>query len=79
VRVCLPNDVYQRDLNPKRATRGTLVFEKGPQTVSGQRALDYVRLRHGIGDGSDMGRIKRQQAFVASLVKKIKSRGMNPT
>ncbi|WTI84136.1 LCP family protein [Streptomyces sp. NBC_00726] len=79
VPVCLPNDIYQRDLNPKRTTRGTLIFEKGPQTVSGQRALDYVRLRHGIGDGSDIGRIKRQQAFVASLVKKIKSRGMNPT
>lgn len=79
VPVCLPKDIYQRDLNPKRATRGSLVFPEGPQTVSGQRALDYVRLRHGIGDGSDIGRIKRQQAFVASLVKKIKSRGMNPT
>ena len=79
VRVCLPKDVYQRDLNPKRTTRGSLVFAKGPQTVAGQRALDYVRLRHGIGDGSDIGRIKRQQAFVASLVKEIKSRGMNPT
>ncbi|THA68723.1 LytR family transcriptional regulator [Streptomyces sp. A0958] len=79
VRVCLPQDVYQRDLNPKRATQGSRVFAKGAQTVSGQRALDYVRLRHGIGDGSDIGRIKRQQAFVASLVKKIKSRGMNPT
>lgn len=79
VPVCLPKDVYQRDLNPKRTTRGSLVFEKGPQTVAGRRALDYVRLRHGIGDGSDIGRIKRQQAFVASLVKKVKSRGMNPT
>ncbi len=44
--MCLPKDVYQRDLNPKRPTRGSLVFEKGPQTVAGQRALDYVRLRH---------------------------------
>ncbi|WP_443035456.1 LCP family protein [Streptomyces sp. BE230] len=79
VPVCLPQDVYQRDLNPKRPTRGELVFGKGPQTVSGQRALDYVRLRHGIGDGSDIGRIKRQQAFVGSLVKKVKSRGLNPT
>lgn len=79
VPVCLPRDIHQRDLNPKRPTRGSLVFTKGPQTVSGQRALDYVRLRHGIGDGSDIGRIKRQQAFVASLIKKIKSRGLNPT
>ncbi|MEU9091485.1 LCP family protein [Streptomyces sp. NPDC048428] len=79
VPVCLPQDIYQRDLNPKRPTRGELVFGKGPQTVSGQLALDYVRIRHGIGDGSDIGRIKRQQAFVGSLVKKVKSRGLNPT
>ncbi|WNI20642.1 LCP family protein [Streptomyces sp. ITFR-16] len=79
VPVCLPQDIHERDLNPKRPTQGSLVFAKGPQTVSGQRALDYVRLRHGIGDGSDIGRIKRQQAFVASLIKKVKSRGLNPT
>ncbi|WP_405722078.1 LCP family protein [Streptomyces sp. NBC_00046] len=79
VRVCLPQDIYQRDLSPKRTTRGAKIFTKGPQTVSGQQALDYVRLRHGIGDGSDIGRIKRQQAFVASLIKKVKSQGLNPT
>ncbi|MFD4779097.1 LCP family protein [Streptomyces sp. NPDC058427] len=79
VPVCLPQDIYQRDLNPKRATQGSRVFAKGPQSVSGQRALDYVRIRHGIGDGSDIGRIKRQQAFVGSLVKKVKARGLNPT
>ncbi|GAA1318289.1 hypothetical protein GCM10009647_048720 [Streptomyces sanglieri] len=79
VPVCLPQDIYQRDLSPKRTTRGAKIFTKGPQTVSGQQALDYVRLRHGIGDGSDIGRIKRQQAFVASLIKKVKSQGLNPT
>ncbi|MFI6684027.1 LCP family protein [Streptomyces sp. NPDC050485] len=79
VQVCLPQDVYQKDLNPNRSTRGDQIFAKGPQTVAGQQALDYVRIRHGIGDGSDMGRIKRQQAFVASLLKKVKSDGLNPT
>uniref|UniRef100_A0AAU2VDY0 LCP family protein n=1 Tax=Streptomyces sp. NBC_00003 TaxID=2903608 RepID=A0AAU2VDY0_9ACTN len=79
VQVCLPQDVYQRDLNPNRATRGDQLFTKGPQTVSGQKALDYVRIRHGIGDGSDIGRIQRQQAFVASLIKKVKSDGLTPT
>ncbi|MFE6667301.1 LCP family protein [Streptomyces sp. NPDC057697] len=79
VPVCLPQDIYQRDLSPKRPTRGARIFTKGPQNVSGQRALDYVRLRHGIGDGSDIGRIKRQQAFVAALIKKVKSQGLNPT
>ncbi|MGX4688605.1 LCP family protein [Streptomyces sp. JNUCC 63] len=79
VPVCVPQDVYQKDLNPNRATRGSLLFGKGEQTVSGQRALDYVRIRHGIGDGSDIGRIKRQQAFVASLIKKVKADGFTPT
>ncbi|MFF4252522.1 LCP family protein [Streptomyces sp. NPDC001663] len=79
VQVCLPNDVYENDLNPNRTTRGKLLFKKGEQTVSGQKALDYVRIRHGIGDGSDIGRIKRQQAFVASLLKEVKSNGLTPT
>jgi LCP family protein required for cell wall assembly len=79
VKVCLPQDVYENDLNPHRTTPGKLLFKKGVQTVSGQQALDYVRIRHGIGDGSDIGRIKRQQAFVASLLKEVKSKGLTPT
>ncbi|MDN0197306.1 LCP family protein [Streptomyces sp. S.PNR 29] len=78
VKVCLPQDVYENDLNPHLTTPGKLLFRKGVQTVSGQRALDYVRIRHGIGDGSDIGRIKRQQAFVADLLKKVKSNGLTP-
>ncbi|MER7974590.1 LCP family protein [Streptomyces sp. NPDC096080] len=79
VKVCLPQDIYQKDLNPNRSTRGELLFPQGEQSVSGEKALDYVRIRHGIGDGSDIGRIKRQQAFVASLLKKVKSDGLTPT
>ncbi|PWI14801.1 transcriptional regulator [Streptomyces sp. Act143] len=79
VRVCVPQDVHEKDLDPHRTTPGRLLFKKGVQTVSGQKALDYVRLRHGIGDGSDIGRIKRQQAFVASLLKEVKSKGLTPS
>ncbi|MEU0198158.1 MULTISPECIES: LCP family protein [unclassified Streptomyces] len=79
VKVCLPQDVYENDLNPHLRAPGKLLFHKGEQTVSGQKALDYVRIRHGIGDGSDIGRIKRQQAFVASLLKEVKSKGLTPT
>ncbi|MFE3496738.1 LCP family protein [Streptomyces sp. NPDC059169] len=79
VTVCLPKDVYERDLNPHRATRGKRLFSKGRQAVSGEKALDYVRIRHGMGDGSDIGRIKRQQAFMASLFTKVKSEGLTPT
>ncbi|MFH8786231.1 LCP family protein [Streptomyces roseoverticillatus] len=78
VPVCVPKDVYQGDLNPHRGSRGRLLFPKGQQNVSGQQALDYVRVRHGIGDGSDIGRIQRQQAFVAGMVKKVREQGFNP-
>ncbi|MFD9794560.1 LCP family protein [Streptomyces sp. NPDC059070] len=79
VQVCLPKDVYEGDLNPNRHARGERIFAKGVQDVSGQKALDYVRIRHGIGDGSDIGRIQRQQAFISSLMKKVKSKGLDPT
>jgi LCP family protein required for cell wall assembly len=79
VPVCLPNDIYQNDLNPNRTTRGNLIYHKGEQKVSGKAALDYVRLRHGIGDGSDIGRTKRQQAFISSLITQVKKKGFSPT
>ncbi|UQI47943.1 LCP family protein [Streptomyces sp. HU2014] len=79
VPVCVPKDVYAGDLNPNLGARGDLLFRKGKQSVSGQKALDYVRVRHGIGDGSDIGRIRRQQAFVAGMIKKVRSQGLNPT
>ncbi|MBO1415527.1 LCP family protein, partial [Streptomyces sp. FH025] len=79
VDVCLPNDVYEGDLDPNLGHKGKLIFPKGKQKVEGQSALDFVRVRHGIGDGSDIGRTKRQQAFLSSLIKEVKSRGMDPT
>ncbi|BAJ29884.1 MULTISPECIES: LCP family protein [Kitasatospora] len=79
VEVCLPNDIYERDLNPNLPRKGKVVYQKGVQKVEGQSALDYVRLRHGIGDGSDVGRMKRQQAFLSALIKQVKSNGMSPT
>ncbi|MGW2397743.1 LCP family protein [Kitasatospora sp. NPDC001664] len=77
VNVCLPNAISEGDLNPNLHRKGKQIFPKGEQKVSGQKALDYVRLRHGIGDGSDIGRMKRQQAFLGSLIKDIKAKGMD--
>ncbi|MGW4802537.1 LCP family protein [Kitasatospora sp. NPDC004272] len=79
VDVCLPEAVYEGDLNPNLGHRGKQLFTAGHQTISGQAALDYVRIRHGLGDGSDIGRTKRQQAFLSSLIKQVKSEGMDPT
>ncbi|MER5864428.1 LCP family protein [Kitasatospora sp. NPDC002040] len=69
VDVCVPNAVDSYGIH----------LEKGRQTLAGQLALDYVRARHGFGDGSDIGRIKRQQAFLSSLIKKVQDQGFNLT
>jgi LCP family protein required for cell wall assembly len=76
VPVCVPTNVYQGDLDPNLGYRGALIFKAGRQLVSGAQALQYVRVRHGIGDGSDIGRIQRQQAFLASMVITIKNKGL---
>ena len=41
----------------------------------GRQALNYVRARYTLGDGSDLGRIKRQQAFIAAMAGKVVSAG----
>ena len=76
VPVCLPQPVYQGDLNPNLGYAGRLVFPAGRQVVEGAKALQYVRVRHGLGDGSDIGRIQRQQAFLASLVMTVRRQGL---
>jgi LCP family protein required for cell wall assembly len=45
----------------------------GVHTLSGLAALEFLRSRHGVGDGSDLGRIGSQQVFLSALVRKIKS------
>jgi LCP family protein required for cell wall assembly len=79
VEVCVPNNIYQGDMNPNLGYKGKVVLEQGMQNLSGQKALDYVRVRHGVGDNSDVGRMLRQQAFLSALISKIKGQGMNPT
>ncbi|MEW2518543.1 LCP family protein [Actinacidiphila alni] len=79
VEVCVPNDIYQGDMNPNLGYKGKVVLESGMQNLSGQKALDYVRVRHGVGDNSDVGRMMRQQAFLSALIGKVKGQGMNPT
>jgi anionic cell wall polymer biosynthesis LytR-Cps2A-Psr (LCP) family protein len=39
-------------------------------------ALQFLRTRHGVGDGSDLSRISNQQVFLTSLLRKIKSEGV---
>ncbi|WP_079049245.1 LCP family protein [Streptomyces torulosus] len=55
-----------------------LDMEPGCQTVKGETALGYVRTRYAVGDGSDIGRIGRQQEFMEALAAKAKSKLTSP-
>jgi LCP family protein required for cell wall assembly len=48
-------------------------LDAGTHTLEGMSALQFLRTRHGVGDGSDLGRISNQQVFLSSLVRTLKS------
>lgn len=67
VEVCVPKPVHD-DI-------GHINLKAGTYTVTGEQALDYVRVRHDISANGDIGRMKRQQAFLASMANKAISLG----
>jgi LCP family protein required for cell wall assembly len=67
VDVCIPKDVDDDEHN--------IHFNAGEQTLSGQQALNYVRERYVLSATGDIGRMKRQQAFIASMINKVVSAG----
>jgi LCP family protein required for cell wall assembly len=50
-------------------------LEAGTHTLSGVAALQFLRTRHGVGDGSDLARISNQQVFLSSLARTLQSNG----
>ncbi|GAA2844594.1 hypothetical protein GCM10010517_00810 [Streptosporangium fragile] len=65
VEVCVPEPIDDK--------KALLHLPAGRQVLKGEQALGYVRARYSLGDGSDIGRIQRQQMFIASMVKKVMS------
>ncbi|MET9772697.1 LCP family protein [Streptomyces sp. NPDC006367] len=53
-----------------------LDLKAGTHRLDGEQALGLVRTRHGVGDGSDLGRIQLQQAFVKALVHQVENVGV---
>ena len=72
VPVCVPEEVND--------PIGHIYLPAGSYEVTGNQALNYVRVRHEISDNGDIGRMKRQQAFLAAMVNKAVSAGtlLNP-
>ncbi|MEV6056130.1 LCP family protein [Streptomyces sp. NPDC052107] len=67
VSVCVSDNVYD--------TYSHLKLSKGSHTLKGEAALEFVRSRHGFGDGSDLGRTISQHIFLSSMIRKFKSAG----
>lgn len=72
VQVCLPAAVDDEEHN--------IHLDAGTQTLHGEDSLAYVRQRSSTPN-SDLGRMRRQQAFIASMLSKVMSAGTltNPT
>jgi LCP family protein required for cell wall assembly len=70
VAVCLASPVVDKYTNPP------LDLAAGEQTIVGPEALSFLRSRHGVGDGSDLGRISNQQVFMSALARKIVAGGV---
>ncbi|MFE6735381.1 LCP family protein [Microbacterium sp. NPDC057650] len=65
VEVCLANPIKDKYTG--------LDLAAGKHTVVGLEALQFLRTRHGVGDGSDLGRIGNQQQYMSSLARKLMS------
>lgn len=61
-----------------RSKKARLDMEPGCQNVGGEKALGYVRVRYGVGDNSDIGRIGRQQEFMDALAEKAQAKLTSP-
>ncbi|MGQ4380206.1 LCP family protein [Streptomyces sp. SAS_267] len=67
VSVCVNDNVYD--------TYSHLKLSTGRHTLKGVAALQFVRSRHGFGDGSDLGRTVSQHIFLSAMIRKFKSAG----
>jgi LCP family protein required for cell wall assembly len=68
VQVCLTEAVDD--------SKSHLKLSAGPHLLDGDQALAFARVRHGIGDGSDISRIGRQQDFLGSMIRAITDKGL---
>jgi len=70
--------VYECNPTPINDPNSDLHLSAGKHLLTPVQALGYVRARYTLGDGSDLERIGRQQAFMSSLVSRVKSELLDP-
>ncbi|MGA5069275.1 LCP family protein [Streptomyces exfoliatus] len=65
VKVCLTKPI-------KDTKYSKLNLSEGEHRIQGEEALAFLRNRHGLGNESDLDRIKMQQQFLASMMRQLK-------
>ena len=70
--------VYECNPTPINDPNSDLRLAAGTHLLTPAQALGYVRARYTLGDGSDLERIGRQQAFMSSLVSRVQSELLDP-
>ena len=66
VEVCVAEDINDPYTNT--------YLKAGLHNLQGLQALQFLRTRHGVGDGSDLSRISNQQVYMTALVRKLKNK-----
>lgn len=67
VDVCVATSIHDRYVG--------LDLEPGVHPIEGRTASAFLRSRHGVGDGGDLGRISNQQVFLSALARKVLAPG----
>jgi LCP family protein required for cell wall assembly len=70
--------VYECNPTPINDPNSGLHLAAGTHLLTPAQALGYVRARYTLGNGSDLERIGRQQAFMSSLISRVKSELLDP-
>ncbi|WP_235038095.1 LCP family protein [Microbacterium sp. 18062] len=65
VDVCIANGIRDRYTG--------IDWPAGTRNIQGLEALQFLRTRHGVGDGGDLGRISNQQQYMSRLARKLVS------
>ncbi|MFJ8670210.1 LCP family protein [Streptomyces sp. NPDC093600] len=65
VKVCLKKPIHDKKYSK-------LNLPAGEHRLEGEDALAFLRNRHGLGNESDLDRIKMQQQFLASMIRQLK-------
>ncbi|MFG2417235.1 LCP family protein [Streptomyces goshikiensis] len=70
IEVCLRQAIHD--------VKAHLDLDSGCQIAKDEKALGYVRTRYSVGDGSDIGRTRRQQEFLQAMAAKAREKLTSP-